>query len=74
MLLKIILALIELISLVIFEKIVQIISVVGALLTYAGAVASYAELTGRQNAEETTPANTEPSANVSAESGSSSAE
>ena len=36
---------------------------------YASAVAGYAELTGRQNAEETTTANTESGANVSTESG-----
>lgn len=41
---------------------------------YAGAVASYAELTGIQNGKETTPANTEPSTNVSAEPATSSAE
>ena len=41
---------------------------------YVSAVAGYAELTGRQNAEETTTANTEPSTNVSAESGANSAE
>nr|DAJ16087.1 MAG TPA: hypothetical protein [Microviridae sp. cttdF6] len=41
---------------------------------YAGAVASYAELTGMQNGKEAATANTEPSTNVSAESGTSSAE
>ena len=41
---------------------------------YAGAVAGYAELTGMQNGKEETTANTEPGANVSAESGSNSAE
>ena len=41
---------------------------------YAGAVASYAEVTSIQNGKEETTANTEPSANVSAESGSNSAE